>query len=111
MGNLIDLDTQRSPHIADDQEDDADHEDGQKDENDDCAYIVGHWAISLIWTHNSSHIADHHGGEDKDDDRPEDCTLAVGNKAGRMTMMSVLLWSIMPQDLTMVISKSSISSF
>ena len=59
LGNLIDLNTESLSHIAEDQEDDADHEDGQKDENDDCAYIVGHRAISLLWTHGSSHIAGH----------------------------------------------------
>ena len=48
LGTLIDLDTQGSSHIADDddQEDDA-----QKDENDDCAYFDKHWALQ-----NRAHI-------------------------------------------------------
>ena len=49
----------------DDQDDYGCHEGGQKDENDDCAFIaVGHRAISLIWTQSSSHIADEDDQED-----------------------------------------------
>ena len=99
--------TQSSSHIVDEdnQVDDADQDDAQKDENDDYAYIVGHRAISLLWTHGSSHIAGHYGAEDED--KYDDCAHFVGYEAGRM---SVFLCCVMPEDLTMMKSKLSISS-
>ena len=89
LGTLIDLDTQGSSHIADegDQEGDADHDDGQKDDNNDCAYIDKHWALQLIWTQSSTHVADHYVAEDED--KHKDCAHDVVMKLGECQYFSV----------------------
>ena len=52
-----------------------------------CLHIVGHWAISLIWTQSSSHIVDEDNqvdDADQDDaqkDENDDCAYIVGHRA------------------------------